>query len=178
MAKTPHNDLISQIHRELDIPLDYAETTGLIFFAEVSLSSLNVCQLDIAGRPLVLAKHVSKAWLKIYQAALKDGVELLPFSGFRSYRYQQELFLNKIRSGIPVAEILRTLAAPGYSEHHTGEAIDITTVGCPAGEEEFDTTIAHRWLVENGARFGFAESFKRGNPHNIVYEPWHWRFLG
>jgi D-alanyl-D-alanine carboxypeptidase len=173
----PNNDLISKIHRELNIPSDYAETTGLPFFAEVSLSSLNVCQLDIAGRPLVLAKHASKGWLKLHKAALKDGVELLPFSGFRSYRYQQELILTKIKSGIPIGEILRSLAAPGYSEHHTGEAVDITTVDCPAGEEVFDTTVAHSWLVQNGERYGFVESFKRSNPHNIVYEPWHWRFL-
>lgn len=171
-------DLISNIHSELNIPSDYAKTTGLPFFPEVSLSSLNVCQLDIAGRPLVLAKRASKGWIRLYKAALKDGVELLPFSGFRSYRYQQELILSKIRSGVPIEEVLRSLAAPGYSEHHTGEAIDITTVGCPAGEEVFDATAAHRWLVENGEKFSFVESFKRGNPHNIVYEPWHWRFLG
>ena len=75
-----------------------------------------------------------------------------------------------------MAEILQVNAAPGYSEHHGGEALDIGTPGEPPAEESFETTPAFAWLSQHAARHGFSLSYPRDNPHGIVYEPWHWRF--
>jgi len=173
---TVTSPLLQAIHRELNIPLDYAERTGLPAYQEVALSELVVAQLDEAGRPLVLTKPAAAALASMRTAAQQRGVELLPFSGFRSYLYQKGLLAAKLHKGIALDDILRILAAPGYSEHHTGEAVDITTPGCPPAEEIFETTPAYAWLKEHAARFGFTESFPRGNPHSLVYEPWHWKF--
>lgn len=170
------NPVLAHIHRELGIPADYEQRTGLQRFDEVSLSNLIVAQLDHAGRPLVLTKSAGEAWVAMRSAADKDGVSLQPFSGFRSYVYQQGLFQAKIAKGSSIDQILKSLAAPGYSEHHTGEAVDITTADCPAGEAVFESTGAHAWLSTNAERYGFKESFPRGNPHNLVYEPWHWKY--
>jgi D-alanyl-D-alanine carboxypeptidase len=164
------------IHRELKIPSDYAERTGLPAYQEPELSELVVAQLDEAGRPLVLTRSAAHALTALRLAAFQDGIELQPFSGFRSYVYQKGLLAAKLSKGISIEEILRILAAPGYSEHHTGEAVDITTPGCPPAEEIFEHTPAYSWLRVNAARFGFTESFPRGNPHSLVYEPWHWKF--
>jgi D-alanyl-D-alanine carboxypeptidase len=168
--------ILLAIHRELTIPHDYAERTGLPAYTEVELSELVVAQLDEAGRPLVLTRPAAEALGSMRTAAHKDGIELLPFSGFRSYLYQKGLIEAKLLKGISIDDILRVLAAPGYSEHHTGEAVDITTLGCPPAEEIFENTSAHSWLREHATRFGFIESFPRGNPHSLVYEPWHWKF--
>ena len=46
----------------------------------------------------------------------------------------------------------------------------------PPAEESFETTPAFAWLSQHAARHGFSLSYPRGNPHGIVYEPWHWRF--
>jgi len=173
---TVPSSILLAIHRELNIPLDYAERTGLPAYEEVELSELVVAQLDEAGRPLVLTKPAAKALGLMRAAALQEGIELLPFSGFRSYLYQKGLLAAKLHKGISIDEILRILAAPGYSEHHTGEAVDITTPGCPPAEEIFEKTPAYLWLREHANRFGFTESFPRGNPHSLVYEPWHWKF--
>ncbi|MEY4670068.1 MAG: hypothetical protein RL518_2767 [Pseudomonadota bacterium] len=164
------------IHRELKIPADYAERTGLPLYSEADLSQLVVAQLDEAGRPLVLTRPATLALAAMKAAATKDGIELLPFSGFRSYVYQKGLLLAKVNKGIPLEDILRILAAPGYSEHHTGEAVDITTHGCPPAEEVFEHTPAYAWLCTHAAGFGFTESFPRGNPHALVFEPWHWKY--
>lgn len=71
-------------------------------------------------------------------------------------------------------------APPGYSEHHTGYAIDIGDAQFPQWDtqEAFETTPAFRWLERNAARFGFELSFPRNNPQGVNYEPWHWRFVG
>lgn len=167
---------LTAIHRDLKIPNDYAASTGLPFYPEVTLTKLVVAQLDQAGRPLVLTKPAAEAWTAMCKEATAEGIALHPFSGFRSYLYQKGLIVSKLAKGLSIAEILTSLAAPGYSEHHTGEAVDITTIGCPPGEEVFEATSAHQWLELNAARFGFRESFHRNNPHNLVYEPWHWKF--
>ena len=176
MTSVKNHPILARIHSDLGIPSDYQEKTGLPFYQEVELSSLVVAQLDGAGRPLVLTAAATAAWGALRTAACGEGVDLQPFSGFRSYVYQQGIIAGKLAKGIAIADILRSLAAPGFSEHHTGEAIDITTVRCPPGEEEFEKTSAYQWLVANARKFGFTESFPRSNPHNLVYEPWHWKF--
>ena len=176
MILSAHNDLLKTLHKELHIPENYAQSTGLPIYAEVALSELVVAQLDDAGRPLVLTKSAARALGSMCSAANKDGVVLLPFSGFRSYLYQRGLLTAKINKGIPIEEILKILAAPGHSEHHTGEAVDITTTNCPPADEVFETTPAHAWLLAHGKDYGFTESFPRNNPHKLCYEPWHWKF--
>ena len=176
MSSSHHSQVIATLHRELNIPADYAETTRLPLYEEVALSELVVAQLDDSGRPLVLTKRAAESLLAMCAAARSESVELLPFSGFRSYLYQRGLLAAKLKKGILIEDILKVLAAPGYSEHHTGEAVDITTTQCPQAEEIFETTIAYRWLTAHAKTFGFSESFPRNNPHNLVYEPWHWRY--
>ncbi len=77
---------------------------------------------------------------------------------------------------MPIDKILTLSAPPGYSEHHTGCAIDINTPGCVATEEEFENTDAYRWLTEHAGRFGFTLSYPRDNALGFIYEPWHWCF--
>ena len=72
--------------------------------------------------------------------------------------------------------ILQVNAAPGFSEHHSGLALDIGTPGEPPAEETFEHTAAFAWLQSDAGQHGFAMSYPRDNPNGIVYEPWHWRF--
>ena len=67
-------------------------------------------------------------------------------------------------------------AAPGYSEHHTGRAVDLTTPGTPPLLEAFERTAAFAWLERHAARFGFVMTYPRNNPLGVIYEPWHWTF--
>jgi D-alanyl-D-alanine carboxypeptidase len=99
-------------------------------------------------------------------------------SGFRSVEYQRGIIERKLAKGLHILEILRSSAAPGYSEHHTGRAIDVTTPGSQPLEEEFERTQAFAWLLCHAGEFGFRLSFPRGNPHGVVYEPWHWLHHG
>jgi D-alanyl-D-alanine carboxypeptidase len=171
-------DVLLDLYRDLGIPLDYRQTTSLPFCAEIDLERLVVAQLDTGGRPLVVSVETADAWRAMMAKASADGVIIDPFSGFRSYRYQASLLKRHLKAGRAIEDVLRTLAAPGYSEHHTGEAVDITTPGDRPGEESFANTDAYRWLCVNGGGFGFRESFPEGNPQGFIFEPWHWRFVG
>jgi D-alanyl-D-alanine carboxypeptidase len=107
-------------------------------------------------------------------AAARSDIELVPISGFRSIARQTEIFREKLAAGKRLEEILRYVAAPGFSEHHTGRALDIGSPDHIELDEDFARTGAFRWLASNAASFGFVMSYPRGNPHGIGYEPWHW----
>ena len=67
-------------------------------------------------------------------------------SGYRSHDYQLGIFERKLARGQTVDEILTVNAAPGYSEHHSGCALDIGTPDEPPAEESFEQTPAFAWL--------------------------------
>ena len=63
---------------------------------------------------------------------------------------------------------------PGFSEHHTGRALDLSTPGSEPLSEAFDQTAAFDWLNTHARRFEFSMSYPRNNTTGINYEPWHW----
>jgi D-alanyl-D-alanine carboxypeptidase len=156
----------------LGIPADYGTTRGLPRQAEAT--SLKSIGPNPDGRGVALAPEASAAWLGMRAAASAGGVTLVAISGFRSVDRQVEIIRAKLSSGQAIEEILRTVAAPGYSEHHTGRAIDIGSPGKEVLTEGFADTPEFRWLEANAGSFGFKLSYPRGNRHGITYEPWHW----
>lgn len=158
--------------RALGIPRHYGRERSLRQVAEAR--TLAFIGFDISQRAQWLQPDAARAWLAMRRAAAINLVELHVVSAFRSVEYQVGLIERKLARGLAMDEILAVSAAPGYSEHHSGRALDITTPGFAALEEEFERSSAFGWLVHNAATFGFALSFPRGNPHRIAYEPWHW----
>lgn len=152
----------------------YGESTGLPLVAEPTV--LTFAGFDRYRRALWLVSPAARAWRSMQAAALRDGVVLEAISGYRSHDYQLGIFERKLARGLSVDDILTVNAAPGYSEHHSGHALDIGTLDEPPAEESFENTAAFAWLRENAGGYGFVMSYPRDNPHGIVYEPWHWRF--
>ena len=151
---------------------------GHLPYEEVSQSELTSISAD--GR--IKLRHAAAQKFKDMQLAAKaDGVLLNPISAFRTISQQDHLFFRvkeqRVQGATKRAEVS---APPGYSEHHTGYAIDIGDAKVPATnvEVEFENTAAFRWLQANAARYSFELSFPRNNPQGISYEPWHWRFVG
>ena len=153
---------------------EYAGRSGLALVAEPQWLAL--AGFDRWRRPLWLRPGAARAWRAMQRAAALDGVALDAISGYRSHDYQLGIFERKLARGQSVAQILQVNAAPGFSEHHGGDALDIGTPGEPPAEESFEHTHAFAWLVANAGDFGFVMSYPRDNPHGIVYEPWHWCF--
>ncbi len=133
---------------------------------------------DSSGRAAFLAPAAALAWASMRDAAARDGVELLLVSAFRSIERQGAIIAAKVASGKSLDEILRVSAYPGFSEHHSGLAVDVGAPGCEDLTERFEGTAQFAWLVGNAGRFGFALTYPRGNRFGIAYEPWHWRHGG
>jgi zinc D-Ala-D-Ala carboxypeptidase len=167
-----HGDPLPGIWAELGIPPDYGVDPPLPRHLETA--NLVDVEPNIVGRVQRLTPPTAAAWRRMKRAAFEDAVELLLVSGFRSVGYQIELIRNKLAAGQDIHTILTVNAAPGYSEHHTGRAIDVATPGSRPLTDEFEESSAFAWLCEHAGRFGFRMTYGRGNPYGVRYEPWHW----
>ena len=150
----------------------YEQDTALALEAEPE--RLALAGFDRYRRPLWLQQGAARAWQRMQQQAAREGIVLEAISGYRSHDYQLGIFARKRARGLEVDAILQVNAAPGYSEHHSGRALDISSPGEPPAEESFESTSAFAWLLEHAGSYGFHLSYPRDNPHGIVYEPWHW----
>ena len=164
---------LRRLHRRLGIRADYSARRHLPWQREATtLASIGPAADD--GKMVHLSPRAAAAWKKMKAAAAAENVSLLPLSGFRSVTRQTVIIRSKLAAGESIESILRLVAAPGCSEHHTGRALDI---GSPINlklETSFARTREYRWLKSHAQRFGFHLSYPKNNQHGIGYEPWHW----
>ncbi len=151
---------------------------GHLSYPEAPASELIVVSKDGSIR---MRKAAGEKFLEMVTSARNTGVILIPISGFRSVKDQEQLFFNvgAQRNQTP-AERAALSAPPGHSEHHTGYAVDIGDGKVPSTNLQvtFEKTKAYEWLKTNAARFSFEISFPENNVQGVSYEPWHWRFVG
>jgi zinc D-Ala-D-Ala carboxypeptidase len=151
---------------------------GHLPYAEAPKAELR----SVAGYGAIRLRSAAATKLEaMIDAAAKDGVELVPLSGFRTVEEQNSLFFDvKAQRGEVAAKRAAVSAPPGYSEHHTGYAVDLGDGDAPNADLQFDfdQTAAYKWLKENAAFYSFELSFPKDNPMGVSYEPWHWRFVG
>lgn len=138
--------------------------------------SLVDTELDFYQRPQQLIEPAFLAWTAMKTAATEQGLSLFIISAFRGLQYQHDLIAGKLAGGRSIEQILTVNAAPGYSEHHSGRALDVGTLGCDAVSVEFENTAVFQWLKEHAQGFGFAMTYPSNNIYGIDYEPWHWCF--
>lgn len=157
---------------------DSQELLGHRFYEEVDEALL----VPVVGDGSVLLQPAAaESFAEMVEAARADGVRLQPLSGFRTLAQQDYLFfeIKKGRKQAP-SERAAVSAPPGYSEHHTGYALDIGDATQPSTnvDESFEETAAFDWLQDNAAAYSFELSFDGEADGLISYEPWHWRFVG
>lgn len=162
------------IHQALNIPESFATDRNLPLQPEAS----ELIELSSKGNDKThkLTPSAASAWENMEKAAKQEGISLIMVSGYRGLEYQRTLIEKKVQKGQDILEILKVLAPPGYSEHHTGKAIDLTTENCPPCVERFENTEAFSWLQTNAGKYKFSLSYPRDNPYGFIYEPWHWAY--
>lgn len=158
----------------LGISAEILQQRGFVAVSEAT--SLVLAEVGEDGREYWLTPSTNQAWQAMKNAAASDGIALLMISAFRSISRQAEIIQSKLAAGDTIHDILQVCAPPGYSEHHTGRAIDIATPEDPELEMSFETTAAFRWLQKHAPEFGFQMSYPPENSSGYQYEPWHWCF--
>jgi D-alanyl-D-alanine carboxypeptidase len=160
--------------KELGISADIISARALPVHAEAR--ELGVAERGDDGREHLLMPAAAAAWNRLRAAALKDGVELKIVSAFRSVERQAEIVREKLQSGLNVETVLSVCAPPGFSEHHSGRAVDVDTPDCPPLDGAFAQTEAFSWLSLHAREFDFRLSYPEGNVQGYAFEPWHWCF--
>jgi D-alanyl-D-alanine carboxypeptidase len=167
-----------KIHDALGINQQHLGTNKLSLHLQPRLEELKIVDIDFEGKPFILTSSAAQAWCKMKEAALADQINLMPFSGFRSYLHQKGLIERHLKNGRKLEDILTHIAIPGFSEHHSGRAVDVHAKDQPVLEEIFEKTDEFAWLQKHANRFDFHLSYPRANSHGIIYEPWHWFYIG
>lgn len=161
--------------RELGVPSDYTIAHDLQLIAPAN--DLVEAGHDVRGRSVRLAPPAAEALKRMKAAAAKDDVQLQLVSGYRTLAYQERLVSSKLQRGMSVETALSINAVPGFSEHHSGCAVDLTTPGAEPADASFARTRAYAWLQAHAGSFGFHLSYPRDNEYGIEFEPWHWRYV-
>ncbi len=166
---------VAACHAALGIPGDYGLTRALPlqspppFWIEDGI--------DLSGRPIRLAPEASRAFRSLVDAAREAGFVPVVVSSYRPLAHQARLVKQALDRGRPLAEVLRRIAPPGFSEHHSGRAVDLSVVGeAEPLTEAFEATAFYRWLDQQAGYFGFSLSYPRNNRAGFIYEPWHWAY--
>ena len=162
--------------KKFGISPDFISQRNLPSF--VDAENLVVADVSQSGREHELVLEAAAAWRKMKDAAHSDGVSLIIISAFRNFARQCEIVQHSIEHAEDSASLFKTSAPPGYSEHHSGKAIDIGTMNCKPLSQEFAETDAFNWLVKKAKDFGFRLSYPENNKYGFKFEPWHWFYVG
>lgn len=146
--------------------------------------------------------EAAAAFLRLRDAAARDGIDLAPFSSFRSYDAQSRIWKKKFsgqaplydlsgrvrdRSGMTEDDVIRHIldwsALPGASRHQWGTEIDVVDAAVmPPGysPQLLPAEVAegglfaplHRWLDAHIHEHGFFRPYARFQG-GMFPEPWH-----
>ncbi len=131
-----------------------------------------------------LDARVAPHYEEMYTAAKQDGIILTPYSAYRSYERQKNNYNHLTETYMADYHLSRKDAAkkaatvilpPGTSEHNLGLCMDICNV-----YDSFVNQKEYTWLTENAYKYGFILRYPKGKEDvtGIVFEPWHWRYVG
>lgn len=122
------------------------------------------------------------------KAASDEGYSLYVCSAYRSVDRQKELFnesmIDYVNQGMTyyeaAIETAKSIAWPGESEHATGLAMDIVSSDYAGLDEKQGETDDKKWLMEHCYEYGFILRYPKDKSEDtgIIYEPWHYRYVG
>lgn len=136
--------------------------------------------VPVNGAQLLLEKQTAKRLSRV-MALLDCSHEIVPVSGYRTRREQEEIYAASLREhGAGFTE--KYVALPGCSEHQTGLAIDLALNRGPVDFIRPDfpyTGVCARFRLLS-VQYGFIERYPAGRETitRIAHEPWHFRYVG
>lgn len=162
------NNLAFNINNVWLVNTNFTLSKGFIPKNLVPVSNVDYVKRN--NEQMLINEKALIAYQQLYQAALLENLELMLFSAYRSYDYQEALYNKKDNTYI---------ASPGASEHQTGCALDIA-ISATGLTSHFDNTVEAKWLMNNAYKYGFIQRYK-SNKQNITgypYESWHYTYVG
>ena len=197
VSSTPSSSTVSKASSSISTATNGKTTDISGDYRLILVNTTNLLPLNYSPSVSpITAKYVSPVGLKFDSRAVDslnklladahaDGVNLIVISAYRTMSKQTSLYNNAVerqKAAHPEysddkakAEAAKSVAIPGTSEHQLGLAADFNSV-----ESNFESTKEYKWLKANAAKYGFVNRYPsdKSNITGIIYEPWHWRFVG
>lgn len=134
----------------------------------------------ISGNTLVrkLRKEAKEAFETLSQDSIDNGTPVYGQSAYRPFEMQDSLYRDAVASlGQKQADI--DTARPGFSEHQTGLAIDVSSTKW-GNMLSFDDTDSFSWMQDNAYKYGFILRYPDDltDITGFMYESWHYRYVG
>ena len=134
----------------------------------------------IYGNTLVrkLRKEAKEAFESLSKASIENGTPVYGQSAYRPYEMQSGLYESAVYEyGKERADI--DTARPGFSEHQTGLAIDVSSTK-GGNMLYFDDTASFTWMKDNAYKYGFILRYRddKTDITGFMYESWHYRYVG
>lgn len=126
---------------------------------------------------LIINKEAYEAYKLMQKKMMEENLKIRIISAYRTYDYQENLYNNYLKK--EKQSIVDTYSArPGYSEHHTGLAIDVDNG--QLGYNKFYLTKEFQWMQDNAHKYGFILRYPKDKEEitGYSYEPWHYRYVG
>lgn len=131
--------------------------------------------------PPTLRKEAAGAMVQMFAAAKAEGAgDMTLQSAYRSYNVQVNVYNGYVNSAGQAGADAQS-ARPGFSEHQTGLAADISALPLKCALAAcFGDTPQGKWLVANAYRFGYLLRYPADKVAitGYMYEPWHFRYIG
>lgn len=137
---------------------------------------------NTVGDDVEVEKKAYDAWLRLKEDLEKEGITTDLDSARRSVAEQQRI-MDDFTKKYGADYAAKTVAKPGYSEHHTGLALDLYLIidGKDIVENEDMIQYPEIWakIHEKLADYGFILRYLEGKEHitGYGYEPWHIRYI-
>lgn len=141
---------------------------------------------DEAGTQL--EAEAAQQYRSMAEAAQADGITLTLVTGYQdadtrtaAYEAQKQTYLARHKSEEEAsARAAAILPEADANEHGTGYAADILSTDYTAQDTGFADTRAYQWLTAYAAEYGFILRYPEDRQAitGVVYEPWHWRYVG
>lgn len=135
------------------------------------------------GREFQIERETYAHFVKLREELLKQGIQIEMDSIYRSVARQQEI-VEEFTEKYGADYVRQYVAVPGYSEHHTGLAVDICLVVDGKVIDDNDEMIAQKEIFAKIhpllANHGFILRYPLGKEEitGYSYEPWHFRYVG
>ena len=135
-----------------------------------------------------LEAEAAAAYREMAEAAKQDEIELVLTAGYQDAAARQSAYEAAVQSyresGCSEEEATAKAAtvqpAPEASEYATGSGADILAADSMEKDTGFADTRAYEWLEAYAAEYGFILRWpqERQAATGMVFEPWHWRYVG
>jgi D-alanyl-D-alanine carboxypeptidase len=131
-----------------------------------------------------LNREVYNAFIRMYEAAKADGIELKIVSGARNFDAQKAIWDYKWKLFKDLEPLERTKkilefsSMPSTSRHHWGTDVDLNNLE-NSYFEEGKGKAEYEWLLKNAYKFGFYQVYTSKKEGRTGYEEekWHWSYL-